>query len=1008
MHVRLLILLCLSCLPWVSIAQQNVVKGTVIDSQSKEPLPGVSILVKGTARGVVTDIDGAYRLEAAPSDVLVFSFVGYLQQEIEVGNQSTINISLAEDLDLLEEVVVTGYQSEKKADITGAVSVVKMKDIANIPTGNVMSTLQGRLPGVTVTTDGTPGGVNTGVGIRGVTTINNGTPLYVVDGVQTRANIATLLNANDIESIQVLKDAGSASIYGTQAANGVIIITTKKATKGEVKVDFSSQHTAQFYHTNIDMLDARQWGEVYWSAYQNDGQTPSHDQYGSRPFPLIPEYIDANQTIPAGNTNWADEVYETALLQDYNVTVSKGTDRGSSLFSLNYFDQDGLIKHTNFSRFTARLNTDYNFLNNRLRVGENINVSRWTEILKPGGIEELTIAQHPLIPVYDINGGYAGPTQGLGDKPNPIRLLDQQKDNRNTSWRIFGNAFVEATPVKNLVFRSNLGLNYSTGFHSNFEPRWREGNRTVDKNALVVTTGNAMSWIWTNTANYAIELDNHSINALAGIEAKEETEEWLSARREGFLIQELDYRYLDAGSGTQTNGNAAWRVAMLSHFGKVNYAFMSRYLLSGTLRRDASSRFGANNNSAIFPAITAGWRISEEAFMQDLPFITELKLRGSWGKNGNDLLDNEATYTKYLIQLNKAGYDISGANGGVIPVGIIKERTGNPDIRWEETTQTNFGVDLSMFNNRLNLNLDYFMKNTEDMLIDRPYIAIIGEGGYMAYNGASMKNNGFEAIVNWRSQIARDLNVDITFTGSVYKNEITDLPEDIYYTWGGGNGIDQSVVGQPFGSWMGYRTDGLFRTEAELENGIEQPGKGLGRIRYVDLNGDNVIDDKDRTWLGSEQPRFTGGLNLGLTYKAFDLSLFFNGMVRDAWNNSKFYTDFFQLWTGNHSTRLLDAWNPDENFNSDIPALTAENSNDEGRGSDYFIENGSYMKLKNFVVGYTLPTNLAQTLKMRNMRVFVQGQNLLTFTKYSGADPELLGYPYPLPRTVSFGLNVGF
>ena len=1007
--ILFILLMLLISLP-VVYGQSNAVVSGAVTGPDNEPLIGVTVIYKGAETiGTTTDVNGTFNLQVPDANgTLVFSYIGYSTQEVPIEGRKNLQVSLQLDDQTLSEVVVTGYQSEKKADITGAVSVVKMKDITSVPTGNVMSALQGRLPGVTVATDGTPGGVGTGVSVRGITTINNSTPLYVVDGVQTRANIATLLNANDIESIQVLKDAASASIYGTQAANGVIIITTKKAKKGETRVDFDTQLSAQYFRTGIDVLNAQQWGNVYWEAYQNDGVQPSHDQYGNGATPVIPEYIDLNNKIRSGNTNWADEVYQTSLLQNYNVAVSKGGENGSSTFSINYFDQDGLIKHTNFNRFNVRLNSDYSFLNNRLRIGENVNVSRWTEKLKPAGIEELTIAQHPLIPVYDINGGYAGPTQGLGDKPNPIRLLDQQRENRLAQWRIFGSVFAEVEPVENLRFRSNFGVNYRSGFESNFEPRWAEGDRTVNKNALNVTVGDDLEWIWSNTATYTVEFGEHAVNALAGVEAKEFTYETLYGRREGFLIQAIDYRYLDAGSGTQTTGNTASRTAMNSYFGRLNYAFKDRYLLSGTVRRDASSRFGSNNNSAVFPAVSAGWRISEESFLKDVGFISDLKLRASWGKNGNDQLDNEATYTKYLINLNRAGYDLAGINQGTIPTGVIKERTGNPNIKWEETTQTNFGIDLGMFNNRLNVTLDYFIKDTDDMLIDRPYAAVIGEGGYMAYNGASLKNKGIESIINWRSEIGNDFSYDITFTASALKNEVTSLPEDIYYTWGGGNGVDQTIVGQPLGSWMGYRTNGLYRTEEDLNNDIVQPGKGLGRIRYVDINGDNVIDNDDRTWLGTDLPKFTGGLNLGMTYKSFDASIFFNGMVRDAWNNARFYTDFFQLWTGNHGTRIMDAWNPNENFNSDIPALTAVNLNDEGRASDYFIENGSYVKLKNLVVGYTLPAPISEKLKMRNMRVYLQGQDLLTFTKYTGADPESLGYSYPLPRTVTFGLNVGF
>jgi len=992
------------------MAQKVDVRGVITSAEDNEPLIGVSVIEKGTRNGVITNLDGEFIIAVeSVNAVLQFSMVGMESQEIRVGNRKMINVVLKTDAILLDQIVVTGYTTERKAEITGAVSIVKISDVSSIPTGNIMSTLQGRLPGVNITTDGQPGGTSTAATIRGITTINNSGPLYVIDGVQTRANVATLLNANDVESIQVLKDAASASIYGTQAANGVIIITTKKAGKQKTKVNFDGQLTAQTFHSNIQLLNAQQWGDVYWKAYQNDGVQPAHDQYGNGETAVIPEFIDVDKTMPAGDTNWADQVYQTAMLQNYNLSVSSGGENSSSLFSFNFFDQDGLIKYTNFQRFNIRLNNSYSFLNNRVRLGENVNVSNWSEVLKPGGIEELTIAQHPLIPVYDINGGYAGPTQGLGDKPNPVRLLDQQKDNRMTQWRIFGNVYLEIEPIKNFVLRSNFGLNYRNEFLSNFEPRWAEGtSRVVDKNTLYVKSAYDREWIWSNTAAYNFSIDRHSVNFFLGMEAKESIYEFMDAQREDYLVESMDYRYLTAGEGTQTNGGLMDRTTMVSYFGKLNYAYNDRYLFSATLRNDASSRFGANNNSAYFPAVSGGWRISQEDFMKDIDAVSDLKIRASWGQNGNDQMDNEATYTKYLFNLITAGYDLAGIDQGTIYNGIIKQRTGNPDIKWEVTTQTNIGLDMAMFKNRLTLTLDYYMKTTNDMLIDRPYIGVIGEGGYMSYNGASLKNNGIEGTVTWRDVVNKDFSYEVSFTGTAYKNIITDLPEDIYYTWGGGNGIDMSIVGQPLGSWMGYKTNGLYKTDDDLNDGISQPGKGIGRIRYVDLNEDNIIDDKDRTWLGTDLPKFVGGLNLSMNYKSIDFSMFFNGIVRDAWNNSKFYTDFFQLWTGNHGTALLDAFDPVTNFNSNIPALTAVNTNEENRTSQYFIEDGSYVKLKNIQIGYTVPKKITDKLGASNIRFYFQGQDLLTFTNYSGADPEGLGYPYPLPRTFTLGFNVGF
>lgn len=1008
--LRLSVLVIFAFLANLVFGQNMEIKGKVISSEDQLPLIGVSVVENGTQNGVITDLDGVFSMTVTSKDaVLTFSMVGMKAVDVKVANKKFISVLMDPDAVMLDQVVVTGYTTEKKADITGAVSVVKIDDIASIPTGNVMSSLQGRLAGVNVNADGQPGGGTTSTTIRGLNTINNSSPLYVIDGVQTRENISTLINPNDVESIQVLKDAASASIYGTQAANGVIIITTKKSAKEKTRITFDGKVSSQNYHTAIPMMNTLQWGQVYWKAYQNDGIAPSHDQYGNGAEPVIPAFIDADQTIPAGNTNWADQVYQQAQMQTYNLTVANGNKNSNSLLSFNYFDQDGLIKYTNFTRYNVRVNSDYRILNNMIRVGENINISNWSEITKPGGIEELTIAQHPLIPVYDINGGYAGPTSGLGDKPNPVRLLDQMRDNRSENWRLFGNIYLEFEPVKNLVFKSNLGLNYKDGFFSTFEPKWQEGqSRIVDKNSLNVRGEYRKEWVWSNTASYNYENEKISFSVLAGMEAKETIYEFLSGKREDYMIESLDYRYLTSGGGAQTNAGLLDRTAMVSYFGKFNYAYDNKYLLSATLRNDASSRFGANNNSAFFPAASLGWRVSQENFMNQIEFIDDMKIRASWGQNGNDQMDNEATYTKYYFDLIQAGYDIAGNNQGTIENGIIKQRSGNPDVRWEVTTQTNIGLDLALLKNRLTLTADYYVKNTNDMLIDKPYIAVIGEGGYYAYNGASMKNSGVEASISWRDNINKDFSYEVSLTGTVNKNEITDLPTEIYYTWGGGNGVDQSIVGQPFGSWFGYVADGLYRTEDEVNDGITQAGEGVGRIKYKDLNGDNVIDENDRKWLGSDQPKFMGGINLSMKYKAFDFSAFFNGMLRNAWNNSKFYTDFFQLWTGNHGVRLLDAFDPETNPDSNIPMLTAINNNLENRTSTYFIEDGSYVKLKNLQLGFTLPAKYSQKFGANNLRVYVQGQDLLTITNYSGADPEGLGYPYPIPRTITFGFNLGF
>lgn len=457
---------------------------------------------------------------------------------------------------------------------------------------------------------------------------------------------------------------------------------------------------------------------------------------------------------------------------------------------------------------------------------------------------------------------------------------------------------------------------------------------------------------------------------------------------------------------------------MISYFGKVNYAWDNKYLISGTLRRDASSRFGQNNKAAVFPSVSAGWRISAEPFMQKTSsWLDDLKLRVSWGVNGNDQIDNTATYSKYISDLNTGSYNLSGDGFTLLP-GAVRTMSANPDLRWEQTEQLNFGLDASFLNGRLLWTFDYYNKETTDMLIRKDYIAVIGEGGYYFYNGARLTNRGVETTLTWRDRI-RDFHYDVTFNMSYYKNRVADLPTDIYYTYGGGNGIDKSIVGQPLGSWMSYRTDGVFRTQEEVDEYLNkydvQIGKpGVGRLRYVDLDHNGIINANDRDWAGTDQPKVIAGLNLSASWKGFDLSMFFNGMIRDVWNNSKTYTDFFQLTsTGNHSTRLLkamEAWNRYETtgvYDCGIPALTVLNDNSEDRSSNYFIEDGSYIKLKTLTLGYSLPESVTRKMSLSRARVFFQAQNLFTLTRYLGADPEGLGYTYPLPRTFTFGLSLG-
>lgn len=999
-------------------AQGITVHGTVISATDSEPLIGASVVAKGRATGANTDIDGNFTLVVPEGTELVVSYVGFKTQTLMAEPEMTI--MLEENSALLDEVVVVGYSTEKKSDLTGSVSVVKMKDVADIPTGNVIQSLQGRVAGMNITTDGTPGGLSTGTSIRGASSFRgdaNG-PLYVIDGVMTRENPGTIINSNDVESIQVLKDAASASIYGAQAANGVIIITTKRSKAGESRVTFDATLTAQTYTSGLDLLDAYQWGDVYWSAYKyaHNGATPSSAIYGNGATAKLQTYKNLNgaDVLPQ-TTDWEKEIHRTALMQTYSIGLSKGAENGSSSLSLSWLDHDGIVKGSDFQRLNTRFSTDYGFLNNRLKAGGNVSVNWWRAHYMPDGAEENAVKQHPAKAVYDVDGVYVDQINDvLGDAANMMRLIENNKGNKHEYWRVFGNAYLQIEPVKNLFIKTNFGVNYYNETNKTFEPKWLRD----EVNKLSQSTAKNVDWVWTNTAQYNIDFGKNSVMALAGIESKKYHNESFSGYGTGLTIEDPNYLYLGNVTANKNVGAGASNYSMFSGFGKFNYTYDNKYLLSFTIRRDASSRLSKDHNYDWFPSVSAGWRVSQESFMEGArSWLSDLKLRGSWGINGNDLIDNEAFYAKYLMSLDRGSYNMSG-DGSTLAPGAYRIRTTNPDLKWEKTYQTNVGIDAGFLNNRLTVSLDYFFKETKDMLVEKPYIATIGEGGYCWYNGGEMTNKGFEGQIEWRSSVGRDFSYNVGFNFTVSKNKVTDLLDDIYYSYGGGY-AGNSLVGQSLGSWMGFKTDGVFRTQAEVDEyrdkyQVEFGNPGVGRIKYVDANGDGKINYNDRTWLGCDLPKAQFGINLGASWKGLDLSMFFSSIVRDAFNNSKYYTDLFQCWNGNHGARLIEAANAYDKFlttgyyDSDTPAPTTDNSNNEHEVSQFHIEDGSFLRLKTLTLGYTIPEAMRTKLHLSNARIYMQAQNLFTITKYTGADPEGLGYPYALPRSYTVGIQFGF
>ena len=1024
--------LCVALLLGAVAYAQNVrITGTVVDAESGEPVIGAAVMVPGTTNGASTDIDGNFTLNAPSGATLEISCIGYTTLNVKAS--PVMNVRLQVDTRFLDEVVVTGYMTEKKSDLTGSVAVVKMKEVADIPTGNVMTALQGRVAGMNVSTDGTPGGTRTSSLIHGTTTINNSSPLYVIDGVMTRSDIGTIISSNDIESMQVLKDAASAAIYGAQAANGVIIITTKRAQEGQIRVDFQSSWTLQTVQQGIPLMNAQQWGEVYWAAYKNDfGVTPKSTVYGDGANAVLqlgkPYYTDPNNPqlqLLVSDTDWFKESYRSALMQNYSLSISKGSKDHVSSLSFNVLDQDGTLRNSDYLSFGTRYNTEYRFFDNRLKIGESLNLTYWTQHRKPDGyesIERQIIAQHPAQAIYATDGSYAGAEMDLlGSRQNPIRYIDNEANNIYKSWRIFGNAYIEVNPIENLSIRSTFGVNYNPNYVNILTPAWDEHVRSYSETSVEVTQTDNLEWVWTNTAQYNLNKGIHAATFLLGTEAKKTRTDVTSATGTGFGLTSRDYVYISRAEGTKTANNSANLYAMTSYFGKVNYTIADRYLFSATVRRDASSRFGKENNSGVFPSASIGWRVNKENFMAGTSnWLSDLKLRASWGINGNDQINNTATYSLYDVNIYNSTYNLNG-DDRTLSYGAIRSQTGNDRLRWEQTEQWNVGFDAAFLNNRLSITFDAYTKNTTGMLYQLTRPAIYGEGASSYENCASMNNKGIEVIASWRNTRG-EFSYEISGNATMQKNAITDLPEDIYWTFGCGNAnAGVTNVGLPYGGRVGYVTDGVFHTQKEVDDymatyTVSGRAPGVGRIKYVDVNGDKTIDAKDQQYIGSDLPKVQFGLNFSAAWKGFDLALFFNGMIRDVYNTSKLYTDFFPLGEGlgNHSTRLVEAMNAyyeyekTGTYNCKYAAPTTINSNNENQTSDWYVENGSYLRLKNVVLGYTIPANVLRAVKIRSARVFLQGQNLLTFTKYTGPDPEATGYPYPFGKNFVLGLNIGF
>ncbi len=1034
-QLKKLFLSSLILLPATIMYAQNEIKGTVLDDLG-ETVIGASVLEKGTTNGTITDFDGNFSLKVDAGKTLVISYVGY--KTIEVPAQNGMTVTLSEDAEMLEELVVTGYTTQRKADLTGAISMVSVDEMSKQNENNPMKALQGRVPGMNIQADGNPSGSAT-VRIRGVGTLNDNDPLYIIDGVPTKAGMHEL-NGNDIESIQVLKDAASASIYGSRAANGVIIITTKKGKDGKVKVSFDGSLATSFYTNKIETMNASEWGRAYWQACVNDGLNPSNNNlgynfdwsYDKLGNPVLNNmtmnmYLDENASVRAGDTDWFDEITRTGVVQNYNVSVSNGSEKGSSFFSMGYYDNQGTIKDSYFNRFSGRANNDFKLYDGKVVLGENFTINRTKGVDAPGGVLEHALEFNPNFPIYAENGKYAQALGAYSERENPLSMIDNAKDNEYTQWRMFGDAHLSITPFKNFMIRSTLGMDYTQKEQRFFTYPIANGKVMRTDSAVEAKQEHTMRWTWNAIATYNLEIGRHRGDAMVGTEVNRQDYKMSSAKRYDLAILNTDYMWPSAGAGRQLAEGFGEGFSLVSFFGKVNYTYNERYLASFTIRRDGSSRFGSNNQYGVFPSVSAGWRISDEKFMESTRgWLDNLKIRYSWGQTGNQEISNTARYTLYksvvstgLWGSGQAGtsYDISGANGGYdLANGYVRNQRGNDDIKWETTTQHNIGIDYAMFHNDIYGSFDWFNKKTTDILLFMEGIAAMGEGSGQWINAGEMKNNGWEFSLGYRHSLKNDFSWDINGNISQYNNEITKLPETVAANGKyGGNGV-KSVVGHPMFSQVGYIYDGIFKTQEEIYNHATQEGADLGRIRYKDLNNDGRITEEDQDWIYDPTPAFTWGLNIYLQYKNWDMTMFWQGVQgvdvdcrgyksqTDFWANSAINVPYL-----NKGVRALDAWSP-ANPGSDIPALTTSDTNNEGRVSSYYIEDGSYVKLRTVQIGYNLPQSVNEKLHVDRIRFYASAQNLLTIksSDFTGADPENPGFNYPIPLNLTFGLNISF
>ncbi len=1027
----LMLLLAFVGLSNMTVLAQKNVTGTVIDQQTQEALVGATVLIKGTTIGVLTDADGKFRISANEGDVLLVSYATFNAQEITVGSASNYDVGLVSDLSLTE-VVVTGYATQRKEDLTGSVSVVKPTELTAMPTGNVANQLQGRAAGVTVLQDGRPGSP-TKIRIRGFGSLVNNNPLYIVDGVPVQD--LTTLNPDDIESISILKDAGAASIYGSRASNGVVMVTTKKGSD-QMRINYSMYVGSQDPGSGPDnLLDAQGYADLQWLVYDNDGTDETHPIYGpsSAANPVLPSW--------AANTNWWDIMTENATITNHNLSLSGGNQSAKFYASMNYFRQNGIIRETNAQRLSIRFNSEFN-IKDRVTIGETFTATHKARGQGVGNLSEASPVSDiyrmqsiiPAIITTPVQGisrnfvpgeyGGTGIAPRLGNNSNPLAEFTRNKDDFRFDLQVLGSVFAKVKIMEGLNFQTTFGGTYNMGYFNDYTFATYENAENTATAALTEGADYIGDWVWTNTLTLDRTFGAHSILAVAGYEAvKLDIGRNVSGRRAGYFSDAVSFRSLSNGA-TIVNASSGIRTptALASTFLRVNYGFDDKYLLSATIRRDGSSRFGANNRYGVFPSITAGWRVSQESFFMDNSIFSNLKIRGGYGTMGSQLaLAPENAFFLFGGSPGTSFYDLNGTGSSSLQ-GFRPTRIGNPDAKWEANVTTNIGFDAAFLDNRLEVTFDWYLKETEGLLFNPELPGTAGGASQPFVNISQMRNKGVDLQVIYRDNFSSDFSFEANLTFTTYNNEIVKIADGFeFFDWGGSRigSFNRNQEGRAMSEFFGYQVTGLFQSQEEVDNAPTQDGAEPGFFRFADIDGNGVIDQEDRTFIGNPNPDFTYGLNLAFKYKSFDLTAFLYGSQGgEIFNYTKWWVDFWPSFQGQKSTDLLNnSWTP-TNTGATVPkASNVSNFSTNTQSTSYYVEDGSFLRLKNLQLGYTFTPAVVEKIGLGNLRVYVQGINLFTLTPYSGLDPELGGNDrafgvdegnYPVVKQYLVGVNLGF